>query len=221
LDLTESAQRVECFDVSHTMGEAMVASCVVFDQGTLQSGEYRRYNIKLARPGDDYAAMREVLTRRYRRVVAGEGKLPDLVLIDGGAGQLAVAQEIFDELGMSDVPLVAVAKGEGRKPGLEQLLRPGHDAPLRLPHDHAGLHLVQQIRDEAHRFAIAGHRRRRAKRRSTSSLEYVAGIGARRRQRLLAHFGGIRGVVAASIEDLARVPGISRALAETIYRELH
>jgi excinuclease ABC subunit C len=221
LALPESAQRIECFDVSHTMGEATVASCVVFDQGALQSNEYRRYNIRLAGPGDDYAAMREVLTRRYRRVVAGESKVPDLVLIDGGKGQLTVAQEILDELGMSGVPLVAVAKGEGRKAGMEQLLRPGRDAPLRLRRDHAGLHLVQQIRDEAHRFAIAGHRRRRARQRSTSSLEQVAGVGAKRRQRLLAHFGGMRGVLAASIDDLAQVQGISRGLAEAIHRELH
>jgi excinuclease ABC subunit C len=221
LEFPDSVQRIECFDVSHTMGEATVASCVVFDQGALQNAEYRRYNVKSARPGDDYAAMREALMRRYRRVVAGESKVPDVILIDGGRGQLGVAQEVLDELGMSDVPLIAVAKGEGRKPGLEQLLRPGRDDPLCLPPDNQGLHLMQQIRDEAHRFAIAGHRRRRAKRRSTSTLEDVAGVGARRRQRLLAHFGGMRGVLAASIEDLARVPGISRALAEAIHRELH
>lgn len=221
LDLPDSAQRVECFDVSHTMGEATVASCVVFDNGTLQGGEYRRYNIKLAAPGDDYAAMREVLARRYRRTISGEGKIPDLVLIDGGRGQLNVAREVLAELGMSEVALVAVAKGEERKPGMEQLLRPASDMPLRLPPDHAGLHLVQQIRDEAHRFAVAGHRRRRARQRATSSLENIAGIGAKRRQRLLARFGGMRGIVAASIEDLTQVPGISRALAEKIHQELH
>ena len=221
LDLPDSAQRVECFDVSHTMGEAAVASCVVFDNGALQGGEYRRYNIKLAAPGDDYAAMREVLARRYRRTISGEGKVPDLVLIDGGRGQLNIAREVLAELGLSEVALVAVAKGEERKPGMEQMLRPSSYAPLRLPADHAGLHLVQQIRDEAHRFAVTGHRRRRANRRATSSLENIAGIGARRRQRLLARFGGMRGIVAASIEDLARVPGISRALAEKIHQELH
>jgi excinuclease ABC subunit C len=221
LDLPDSAQRIECFDVSHTMGEAMVASCVVFDQGALQSGEYRRYNIREAVPGDDYAAMREVLTRRYRRTISGEGKVPDLVLVDGGAGQLNVAREVLAELGMTEVAVVAVAKGEERKPGMEQLLRPSSETPLRLPPDHPGFHLVQQIRDEAHRFAVAGHRRRRASQRTTSSLEGIAGIGARRRQRLLARFGGMRGVVAASIEELARVPGISRALAEKIHRELH
>ena len=221
LDLPDSAQRFECFDVSHTMGEAAVASCVVFDNGALQGGEYRRYNIKLAAPGDDYAAMREVLARRYRRTISGEGKVPDLVLIDGGRGQLNIAREVLAELGLSEVALVAVAKGEERKPGMEQLFRPSPEAPLRLPADHAGLHLVQQIRDEAHRFAVAGHRRRRANRRATSTLEHIAGIGARRRQRLLARFGGMRGIVAASIEDLARVPGISRALAEKIHQELH
>jgi excinuclease ABC subunit C len=221
LDLPDSAQRIECFDVSHTMGEAAVASCVVFDNGALLGGEYRRYNIRLAAPGDDYAAMREVLTRRYRRTISGEGKVPDLVLIDGGRGQLNVAREVLVELGMSEVALVAVAKGEERKPGMEQLLRPASDTALRLPPDHAGLHLVQQIRDEAHRFAVSGHRRRRAKQRTTSSLESITGIGAKRRQRLLARFGGMRGIVAASVEELARVPGISRALAEKIHQELH
>jgi excinuclease ABC subunit C len=221
LDLTESAQRIECFDVSHIAGEATVASCVVFDRGGIQSGEYRRYNIQTAAAGDDYAAMREVLTRRYRRVIAGESRLPDLVLIDGGRGQLNVAWEVFAELGMSDVPLVAVAKGEERKPGMEQLLRVGHAEPLRLARDDPALHLVQQIRDEAHRFAITGHRARRARKRSKSSLEDIPGIGARRRRSLLARFGGLRGVLAASVEDLAGVPGISRTLAEKIHQELH
>ena len=221
LDLPDGAQRVECFDVSHITGEATVASCVVFDGGGMQSGEYRRYNIRTAAPGDDYAAMREVLTRRYRRVMEGESRLPDLVLIDGGRGQLNVACEVFAELGMGDLPLVAVAKGEERKPGMEQLLRAGHADPLRLARDDPALHLVQQIRDEAHRFAITGHRAQRARRRSKSSLEDIPGIGARRRQSLLARFGGIRGVLAASIEDLAGVPGISRTLAEKIHQELH
>ena len=221
LDLPEGAQRIECFDVSHITGEATVASCVVFDGGGTQSGEYRRYNIRTAVPGDDYAAMREVLTRRYRRVMEGEGRLPDLVLVDGGRGQLNVACEVFAELGMGDVPLVAVAKGEERKPGMEQLRRVGHAEPLRLGRDDPALHLVQQIRDEAHRFAITGHRARRARSRSKSSLEDIPGIGARRRQSLLARFGGIRGVLAASVEDLAGVPGISRTLAEKIHQELH
>ena len=165
--------------------------------------------------------MRDVLTRRYRKVVSGEGKVPDLVLIDGGRGQLAVAQEVFAELGLSDVALVAVAKGEERKPGLEQLLRSGRDEPLRLSRDHAGLHLIQQIRDEAHRFAIEGHRARRGKSRTSSSLENIAGIGARRRQRLLARFGGLRGLLSASVDELGQVEGIGRKLAEKIYQELH
>lgn len=221
LGLTESAQRIECFDISHTMGEATVASCVVYDRGGLQKGEYRRYNIEGVAAGDDYEAMRQVLARRYRRVVSGEGKMPDLVLIDGGKGQLAVAKAVCTDLGLNDVALVGVAKGAERKPGLEQLFIPGRSAPLVLPADDAALHLVQQIRDEAHRFAIQGHRARRGKARSTSPLEAIAGVGAKRRQRLLARFGGLRGLLAASIEDMAQVEGISRTLAEKIYQELH
>lgn len=221
LDLPETAQRIECFDVSHTMGEATVASCVVFDKSAMQKGDYRRYNVTGIEPGDDYGAMREALTRRYRKVVAGEGRMPDLVLIDGGRGQLAIASEVFAELGMSDVVLMAVAKGEARRPGEEQLLLPGRSDPLGLGADHPALHLIQQIRDEAHRFAIQGHRARRAKARSSSGLEKIPGIGAKRRQRLLASFGGLRGLLAASIDELARVEGISRTLAEKIYRELH
>ena len=172
-------------------------------------------------PGDDYGAMREVLTRRYRKLVAGEGKLPDLVLVDGGKGQLGIAVEVFAELGLTDLPVVAVAKGEERKAGLEQLIIPGRAEPLILGADHPALHLVQTIRDEAHRFAIAGHRARRAKTRSTSPLEAISGIGAKRRQRLLTRFGGLRGLQAASVDDIAQVDGISRGLAEKIYQELH
>ncbi len=221
LELPESIQRFECFDISHTMGEATVASCVVYDRSAMQKGEYRRFNITDIEPGDDYSAMREVLSRRYRRIVAGEGRVPDLVLIDGGKGQLAVAAEVFAELGLNDVTLVAVAKGEERRPGQERLFLRNQPEPILLGSGHAGLHLVQQIRDEAHRFAIQGHRARRGKARAGSTLEGIAGIGAKRRQRLLARFGGLRGLFSASIDDLAQVEGISRTLAEKIYHELH
>ncbi len=220
LDLPETAQRIECFDISHTQGEATVASCVVYDRGAMQNGEYRRFNMKEVAPGDDYGAMREVLGRRYRRVVAGEGKMPDLIMIDGGQGQLGVAMDVANELGMN-VPLLGVAKGAARKPGMEQLLLAGREAPFRLPADDPGLHLIQQIRDEAHRFAIEGHRARRARTRSVSTLEEIPGVGAKRRQRLLAQFGGLRGLVAASAEDMAQVEGISRDMAERIYNALH
>ncbi len=221
LNLPETVQRIECFDISHTQGEATVASCVVYDRGAMQNGEYRHFNMREVKPGDDYGAMREVLSRRYRRLVAGEGKMPDLIMIDGGQGQLGVAIEVLTELGLNDVPLLGVAKGVSRKPGMEQLLVAGRTDALRLAPDDPGLHLIQQIRDEAHRFAIEGHRARRARTRSTSALENIPGIGAKRRQRLLARFGGLRGMVAASIEELAQVEGISRALAEKIYNELH
>ena len=221
LGLPGTAQRFECFDISHTMGEATVASCVVYDQSAMQKGDYRRFNITTPVAGDDYGAMREVLQRRYRRLVAGEGKMPDVVLIDGGKGQLGIACEVMAELGISEVTLVGVAKGEDRKAGLEALWIPGRSEPYLLGPEHAGLHLVQQIRDEAHRFAITGHRARRGKTRSQSPLENIAGIGAKRRQALLAHFGGLRGLQAASADELAQIDGISRALAEKIYQELH
>jgi len=221
LDLPGSVQRIECFDISHTGGEATVASCVVWDDGGMRNDQYRRYNIEGIVAGDDYAAMRQVLDRRYRKVVAGEGRLPDLILIDGGRGQMSSAMAVMEELGLGQVALVGVAKGEERKPGLEQLVIPGREDSLRLPPDHPGLHLIQQIRDEAHRFAITGHRGRRAKARRTSTLESIAGIGARRRQRLLARFGGLRGLMAASADEIAQVDGISHALAERIYRHLH
>ena len=221
LDLGDSVERIECFDISHTMGEATVASCVVFDKGTMQNSEYRRYNITGITPGDDYAAMRDALTRRYKKVAAGEGKRPDLVFIDGGKGQLGVAVDVMQEVGLADILLVGIAKGEERRPGLEQMFFPDRDAPIGLKKDHIGLHLLQQIRDEAHRFAITGHRARRAKARMHSSLEDIDGIGAKRRKALLVRFGGLDGVKNASVDELSQVEGISQMLAEKIYQELH
>jgi excinuclease ABC subunit C len=221
LDLPEPVNRVECFDVSHTMGEATVASCVVYEAGAMKKADYRRFNIDAAIAGDDYAAMREVLERRYRRVVDEGGTLPDLILIDGGKGQLGVAAAVMDELGLAEIPLVGVSKGEERKPGLEQLWVRGREQPVILAPTHSGLHLVQQVRDEAHRFAITGHRARRAKARTTSILDEIAGIGAKRRQRLMVRFGGLKGLLAASVDDITQVEGISRDLAEKIYQQLH
>jgi excinuclease ABC subunit C len=221
LGLPPSAQRIECFDVSHTMGEAAVASCVIFDRLAMQTSEYRRFNVTPAQAGDDYAAMREALTRRCARIVAGDFPAPDLLVIDGGKGQVAVAAEVLAEQGLHTTPLIGIAKGPERKPGLEDIVFPDRESVLNLPSDHPGLHLLQQIRDEAHRFAIQGHRARRGKSRLTSSLQEIAGIGATRRRALLAHFGGLKGVQSASVDDLARVPGISRALAERIYGLLH
>jgi len=213
--------RIECFDISHTMGEATVGSCVVYDRGAMQSSEYRRFNIRGVEPGDDYGAMRQVLERRYRKLADGEGKTPDLILIDGGLGQVNAAKAVLADLGFHTLRMIGVAKGEERKPGLEQLIFADEETPRRLPPDHPALHLIQQIRDEAHRFAITGHRARRGKARTASRLEEIAAVGPRRRQRLLEHFGGLQGVIAASVDDLARVEGISRKLAERIYQELH
>jgi excinuclease ABC subunit C len=221
LRLPPSAQRIECFDVSHTMGEAAVASCVIFDKLAMQTSEYRRFNVTPPHGGDDYAAMREALTRRCARIVAGEYPAPDLLVIDGGRGQVAVAAEVLAEQGLHQTPLIGIAKGPERKPGLEDIVFPDREAVLNLPSDHPGFHLLQQIRDEAHRFAIQGHRARRAKARNTSTLQEISGIGVKRRQALLAHFGGLKGMQSASVEDIARVPGISHALAERIYAQLH
>ncbi|MDR1423682.1 MAG: excinuclease ABC subunit UvrC [Azoarcus sp.] len=221
LDLPEAPARIECFDISHTAGEATVASCVVCVDGAMKHGEYRRYNIDGITPGDDFAAMRQVLERRYGKVAAGEGVRPELILIDGGRGQVGAAAAILAEVGLASINVVGVAKGEGRKAGLETLVFPDGREGMALGIQSPALHLVIEIRDEAHRFAITGHRARRAKARLGSRLEDVPGIGPMRRRALLAAFGGLDGVRAAPVEDLCRVDGVSRKLAEQIYSALH
>ncbi|MGM0564535.1 MAG: excinuclease ABC subunit UvrC [Pseudomonadota bacterium] len=221
IDLDEPPQRMECFDISHTGGERTVASCVVFDASGPRKDLYRRFNIDGIEPGDDYAAMHQALTRRYARVQKEGGRLPDILFIDGGKGQVAEAQAVMAELEVTSVILVGVSKGPERRAGEEQIVLPHQERVFRTDASNAGLHLIQQIRDEAHRFAIAGHRARRSKARRESPLEQVPGIGAKRRQQLIKHFGGIQGIMRAGVDDLARVPGISRAMAETLYEALN
>jgi excinuclease ABC subunit C len=219
--LSTPPKRMECFDVSHTMGERTVASCVVFGpEGPLKS-DYRRFNIEGLAPGDDYGAMRQALSRRYARIKKGEAPLPDLLLIDGGPGQLAEAINVLKELEIEGVCIAGVAKGADRRPGQERLFVAGEEHPRLLAPDSPALHLIQRIRDEAHRFAITGHRQRRAKARTHSVLETVPGLGPRKRRELLRQFGGLQGVVRAGIDDLAKVHGIGRKLAQSIYDTLH
>lgn len=221
LALAELPERMECFDVSHTGGERTVASCVVFDREGPCKSHYRRFNIEGVTPGDDYAAMHQALIRRYTKVKQGEYPPPDLLFIDGGRGQLSTVQEALQELAISGVTLVGVAKGPDRRPGTEQLWPAGRSTALILPADSPAMHLVQQIRDEAHRFAVTGHRRRRAKARTRSVLEEIPGLGPKRRQRLLRQLGGLQGLARAAVEDIARIEGISHTLAQRIYGALH
>ncbi|WP_435594332.1 excinuclease ABC subunit UvrC [Uliginosibacterium flavum] len=221
LGLAERPERIECFDISHTQGEATQASCVVWDGAGMKKSEYRRFNITGITGGDDYAAMRQALTRRYEKVAAGEGVRPDLILIDGGKGQVGVAWEVLSELGLQSIAMVGVAKGEERKAGLEQLIYADGRPALVLGGDHPALHLIQTVRDEAHRFAITGMRAKRSKTRLTSKLEDIPGIGPTRRKKLIETFGGLAGVREATVEDLCRVDGINRKMAEQIYNALH
>ncbi|WP_415844845.1 excinuclease ABC subunit UvrC [Stutzerimonas zhaodongensis] len=221
LDLDELPTRLECFDISHSSGEATVASCVVFGpEGPLKS-DYRRYNIEGVTAGDDYAAMHQALSRRFKKAAEGEGKLPDILLVDGGKGQLNMAREVMQELAVPELILLGVAKGVTRKPGLETLYLNDAAHEFTLPGDSPALHLIQQVRDEAHRFAITGHRARRGKARTTSTLEGVPGIGPKRRRELLKHFGGLQELCRASLDEIAKAPGISKKLAELIYATLH
>ncbi len=221
LGLSEIPERLECFDISHSSGEATVASCVVFDQGGARKNDYRKFNITGITPGDDYAAMQQALERRYRRLKSGEGQLPDILFIDGGKGQVAQALAVLEEQQIGGVEVIGVAKGSTRKAGFETLVY-GHDGrEQQLAADNPALHLIQQIRDEAHRFAISGHRSRRDKARQRSALEEIPGVGARRRRELLRHFGSTQAVEQASVEELKKITGISATMAQQIYDHLH
>ncbi|WP_018865078.1 excinuclease ABC subunit UvrC [Thioalkalivibrio sp. ARh3] len=221
LNLESPPKRMECFDISHTAGERTVASCVVFGpEGPIKS-DYRRFNIDGIEPGDDYAAMHQALSRRFARLKKGEGQEPDILFIDGGKGQVTQALNVLADLGLDHIRVVGVAKGEERRPGMETLILSGVEAPSILPTHSGALHLIQQIRDEAHRFAITGHRARRAKARKESTLESIPGLGPKRRSALLRHFGGLRGVARAGVDELSKVPGIHRRLAQAIYDQFH
>jgi excinuclease ABC subunit C len=220
-DLDEVPQRLECFDISHTGGTETVASCVVFGPEGPMKSEYRRFNIAGIQPGDDYAAMNQALTRRYKRVRDGEVTAPDVLLIDGGKGQLSEAAKALEELGVGGIRLIGVAKGADRRPGQEQLFTLDQVTPTLLPPDSSALHLIQRVRDEAHRFAITGHRRRRAKRHSQSILETIPGLGPVKRRELLKQFGGMQGILRAGVDDFVQIRGLGRELAEAIYEHLH
>ena len=221
LDLEQPPVRMECFDISHTGGESTVASCVVFGPDGPLKSEYRRFNIDGVAAGDDYAALSQALGRRYARVKSGEMPLPDLLLIDGGRGQLKQATTVLERLQLDRLPVVGVAKGQGRRPGRESLYQPGREAALRLAASSPALHLIQQLRDEAHRFAISGHRAQRAKQQTHSPLQEIPGLGPKRRRDLLRQFGGLQALSRAGVDDLARVKGISRRLAESVYDRFH
>ena len=213
-------QRLECFDISHSAGEATVASCVVFDAEGPRKSDYRRYNIEGVPRGDDYGAIEQVMRRRYTKLVEGEGALPDVVIIDGGAGQLGRAVEVLQGLQVKDIAVLGIAKGPTRKAGFETILLAGH-GELSLPETGGAMHLLQHIRDEAHRFAISGHRGRRQKKRRRSVLDDIDGVGPRRKRELLAHFGSVASIQGASVEEIAKVPGVSRKLAANIHGSLH
>jgi excinuclease ABC subunit C len=221
LSLPELPERMECFDISHSSGEATVASCVVFDQNGPRKSDYRKFNIEGIIGGDDYAAMQQALERRYKRLKAGEAALPDILFIDGGKGQVSQAMSVLSDLQIEGVEVVGIAKGATRKAGFETLLRGNSGHESQLPGDHPALHLIQQIRDEAHRFAITGHRARRDKARQRSALEDIPGVGAKRRRELLRHFGSAKGVENANVEELKKIAGLSATMAQQIYDHLH
>jgi excinuclease ABC subunit C len=221
LELARVPQRIECFDVSHTMGESAIASCVVFGSEGPLKNDYRRFNLKGIKPGDDYAGMRQAVGRHFARLQRGEGEMPDLLLIDGGAGQSQAAHDALAELGITGLTTVGVAKGVDRRAGQERLFLAGQEPPLILGPDSPALRLIQRVRDEAHRFAISGHRKARARSRLESLLEEIPGLGPAKRREILKSFGGLQGVRQASVEDLSKVRGIGRPLAELIYEKLN